>query len=128
MKLSNGKSKPNQRTITRFLSELATGIGETLRCVVSVRTGPHTTLCTHAIEEKRTYNCYERTHNSTRANPVPDVVLGSAKDVDIRRAFYAFVDGDEKGAADRAGNYWFDIAMEVVTGVQHIFATTFTSI
>ena len=120
--------KPNQRTITRFLNEIMRDwdASETLevRCIRE-NLRPHASrFAKHAIEEaiehiiamNRTHNCY------ACVNPVLDIVQGSAKDADIQRAFYAFVDGDEKGAADRAREFdWFDIAMEVVTGIKPYF-------
>ena len=120
--------KPNQRTITRFLNEILRDwdASETLevRCIRE-NLRPHASrFAKHAIEEaiehiiamNRTHNCY------ACVNPVLDIVQGSAKDADIQRAFYAFVDGDEKGAADRAREFdWFDIAMEVVTGIKPYF-------
>lgn len=120
--------RPNQRTITRFLSELMRDwdASETLevRCI-GESLKPHASrfaqyviedAIEHIIAMNRTHNVY------VCVNPVPDTVQGSAKDADIRRAFYAFVDGDEKGAADRAREFdWFDQTMEVVTGVKPYF-------
>jgi len=120
--------KPNQRTIERFLKELMRDwnnretlevrcIGESLQPHVS-RFAQHATqeAIEHIVAMNRTHNVY------ACVNPVPDLVHGSAKDADIQRAFYAYVDGDEKGAADRAREFdWFDQAMEVVTGVKPYF-------
>jgi len=120
--------KPNQRTITCFLSELmrAWDARETLevRCI-GENLKPHASrFARNAINEASEHIiAMNRTHNVYACvNPVPDIVQGSAKDADIRRAFFAFVDGDEKGAADRAREFdWFDQAMEVVTGVKPFF-------
>lgn len=120
--------KPNQRTIERFLTEIMRDWddNETLevRCIAE-SLKPHASRFTqnatseaieHIVAMNRTHNVY------ACVNPVPDIVQGSAKDADIQRAFYAFVDGDEKGAADRAREFdWFNQAMEVVTGVQPYF-------
>ena len=120
--------KPNQRTITRFLSELMRDwdASETLevRCIGENVKPRASRFAQYAIAEATEHIiAMNRTHNVYACvNPVPDTVQGSAKDADIRRAFYAFVDGDEKGAADRAREFdWFDKAMEVVTGVQPYF-------
>ena len=120
--------KPNQHTIIRFLRELKRdwSASETLevRCI-GENLQPHASrFAHHAIEEASEHIiAMNRTHNVYACvNPVPDVVRGSAKDADIQRAFFAFVDGDEKGAADRAREFdWFDQAMEVVTGVKPYF-------
>ena len=122
------KLEPNQRTITRFLSELMRDwdASETLevRCIVESLKPHASRFAQHVIEDAIEHIiAMNRTHNVyVCVNPVPDTVQGSAKDADIRRAFYAFVDGDEKGAADRAREFdWFDKAMEVVTGGQPYF-------
>jgi hypothetical protein len=120
--------KPNQRTITRFLSELMRDwdASETLevRCI-GENVKPHASrFAQHATNEAIEHIvAMNHTHNVYACvNPVPDIVQGSAKDADIQRAFYAFVDGDEKGAADRAREFdWFDQAMEVVTGIKPFF-------
>lgn len=116
--------QPNQRAIQRFVGELTRDwdTGETLE-IRSIRENfkPHTArFAQHALDE-----CVEHivgmnlTHNIYACvNPVPDTTRGSAKDEHIKRAYFAFVDGDELGAADRARECdWFDISMEVVTGV-----------
>lgn len=116
---------PNPRAITRFLSELMRDwdVGETLevRCIGENLTPHASRFAQHAFEKAIEHIiAMNRTHNVYACvNPVPDLVQGSAKDADIQRAFYAFVDGDERGAADRAREFdWFDIAMEVVTGTK----------
>jgi hypothetical protein len=61
----------------------------------------------------RGLNAYAVVHPVLRQTPV------SAKDVDIKRAFFAFVDADEKGAADRVReSKLFIPEMEVVTGTK----------
>ena len=116
--------QPNRRTIHRFIGELTRDwdIGENLevRCIRE-SFKPHTTrfaqhACDEAVEHIVSMN---RTHNIYACiNPVPDTTRGSAKNENIKRAYFAFVDGDELGAADRARECdWFDITMEVITGV-----------
>jgi len=117
--------RPNQRAINRFIGELTRNwdTGETLeiRCIRENFKSHTTRFAQHAFDEavehivsmNRTYNIY------ACVNPVPDTTRGSATNEHIKRAYFAFVDGDELGAADRARDCdWFDIAMEVITGVK----------
>ena len=70
---------------------------------------------THCIVEtnNRGLNAYAVVHPVLRQTPV------SAKNADIKRAFFAFVDADEKGAADRVReSKLFIPEMEVVTGTK----------
>ena len=61
----------------------------------------------------RGLNAYAVVHPVLRQTPV------SAKNADIKRAFFAFVDADEKGAADRVRESKLFIAeREVVTGTK----------
>ena len=61
----------------------------------------------------RGLNAFAVVHPVLRQTPV------SAKDADIKRAFFAFVDADEKGAADRVReSKLFIPEMEVVTGTK----------
>ena len=116
--------QPNQRAINRFIGELTRDwdVGETLevRCIRE-NFKPHTTrFAQHAVDEAVEHIVsMNRTHNIyVCVNPVPDTTRGSAKNEHIKRAYFAFVDGDELGAADRARECdWFDITMEVITGV-----------
>lgn len=116
--------QPNQRAINRFIGELTRDwdVGETLevRCIRE-NFKPHTTrFAQHAVDEAVEHIVsMNRTHNIYACiNPVPDTTRGSAKNEHIKRAYFAFVDGDELGAADRARECdWFDITMEVITGV-----------
>ena len=103
-----GSFKPNQRTIEQFLLNLMRGWNseETLevRCIRensrphSMRFKPDKYLdaVQYIVAKNNTDNIY------VCVNPVPSTIQGSAKDTDIKRSFFAFVDGDEKGAADRA--------------------------
>jgi len=117
--------QPNQRAINRFIGELTRDwdVGETLevRCIRE-NFKPHTTrFAQHALDEAVEHIVsMNRTHNIyVCVNPVPDTTRGSAKNEHIKRAYFAFVDGDELGAADRARECdWFDITMEVITGVK----------
>ena len=115
--------EPNQKTVTRFLRELTRdwSSGETLeiRCLRE-HYKPHSTrFALHALDEASKHiSAMNGTHNIYACiNPVPDETIGSAKDNDIKRSFFAFVDADDKGAADRARSFdAFKIAMEVITG------------
>ena len=61
----------------------------------------------------RGLNAYAVVHPVLRQTPV------SAKNADIKRAFFAYVDADEKGAADRVReSKLFIPEMEVVTGTK----------
>ena len=61
----------------------------------------------------RGLNAYAVVHPVLRQTPL------SAKDADIKRAFFAYVDADEKGAADRIQKSKLLIPeMEVVTGTK----------
>ena len=116
--------RPNQRAINRFIGELTRNwdTGETLeiRCIRENFKSHTTRFAQHAFDEAVEHIVsMNRTHNIYACvNPVPDTTRGSAKNEHIKRAYFAFADGDELGAADRAGLRWFDIAMEVVTGVK----------
>ena len=114
--------QPNQRAINRFIGELSCNwdTHETLeiRCIRE-NYKPHTTrFAQHAFDEAVEHIVsMNRTHNIYACvNPVPDTTRGSAKNEHIKRAYFAFVDGDELGAADRARECdWFDVTMEVIT-------------
>lgn len=117
--------EPNQKTVTRFLRELTRdwGSGEALeiRCIREHYKSHSTRFFLHALDEASKHICaMNRTHNTYACiNPVPDMTIGSAKDNDINRSFFAFVDADDKGAADRARSFnAFEIAMEVITGTR----------
>lgn len=123
-----GSLKPNQHTIEKFLLNLMNGwdFEEALevRCIYensipnSMRFRPDKFMdaVQYIITKNNTYNVY------ACVNPVPKDSLGNAKDSDIKRAFYAFVDADEKGAADRVRDCdWFEKSMEVVTGTKPHF-------
>ena len=117
--------KPNQRTIERFLNEIMRDwdTGETLeiRCIRENFKSHTTRFAQHAFDEAVEHIVsMNRIHNIYACvNPVPDTTRGSAKNEHIKRANFSFVDGDELGAADRARDCdWFDIAMEVITGVK----------
>ena len=99
--------EPNTNTISKFLSELTKGWDShevmEVRCIVE----PALRIESFAPSDmdnavrfisennKLGYNAY------VTVNPVTKDSPSNAKDSDIKRAFYAFVDGDEKGAADR---------------------------
>jgi len=117
------KLEPNRRTITRFLGVLTEQFDTyeqiEIRCLRD-DFKPHTArYAEHSFEQaiddiiamNKTHNVY------VVVNPVPESASLNVKDVDIARSFFAFVDADDKGAADRARSFdAFEIAMEVVTG------------
>ena len=117
--------QPNQRVINRFIGELSRnwGTSETLEIrrirnnfkPLANRFARHAfdEAVEHIVNMNRTHNIY------ACVNPVPDTTRGSTKNEDIKRAYFALVDGDELGAADRARECkWFDVSMEVITGVK----------
>ena len=118
------KLEPNRRTITRFLGVLTDQFDTyeqiEIRCVRE-NFKPHTArYAEHSFEQavddiiamNKTHNVY------IVVNPVPESASLNATDADIVRSFFAFVDADDAGAAERARNFdAFDKAMEVVTGI-----------
>jgi len=120
------KLSPNPRTIARYLQKLVHNWAEDevieLRFLAENQT---TEKCRFEISQirdatnyivetnNRGLNAYAVVHPVLRQTPV------SAKDADIKRAFFAFVDADEKGAADRVReSKLFMPEMEVVTGTK----------
>jgi hypothetical protein len=117
------KLEPNRRTIERFLGVLTEQFDTyeqiEIRCLRENYT-PHTArYALHSYDQavddiiamNATHNVY------VVVNPVPESSPLNAKDKDIGRSFFAFVDADDKGAADRARSFdAFEIAMEVITG------------
>ena len=70
----------------------------------------------HVTQMNKTHNIY------CVVNPVPQDAPKAAKDQDIKRSSFAFVDADDAGAANRARSCdLFVQAMEVVTGVKPHF-------
>ena len=118
------KLEPNRRTITRFLGVLTDQFDTyeqiEIRCVRE-NFKPHTArYAEHSFEQavddiiamNKTHNVY------IVVNPVLESASLNATDADIVRSFFAFVDADDAGAAERARNFdAFDKAMEVVTGI-----------
>ena len=116
---------PNPRTIARYLQKLMQNWAEDevieLRFLAEKRTEncrfeiSQIRAATNCIVEtnNRGLNAYAVVHPVLRQTPV------SAKNADIKRAFFAFVDADEKGAADRVReSKLFIPEMEVVTGTR----------
>ena len=114
------KLEPNRRTITRFLGVL-TDQFDTYEQINQMRKEnfkPHTArYAEHSFEQavddiiamNKTHNVY------IVVNPVPESASLNATDADIVQSFFAFVDADDAGAAERARNFdAFDKAMEVV--------------
>lgn len=70
----------------------------------------------HVVQMNKTHNVY------SVVNPVPQDAPKAAKDHDIKRAFFAFVDTDENDAANRARSCdLFLSEFEVITGLKPHF-------
>ena len=120
------KLSPNPRTIARYLQKLMQNWAEDevieLRFLAEKPKPENYRFETSQILEatncivetnNRGLNAYAVVHPVLRQTPV------SAKNADIKRAFFAFVDADEKGAADRVReSKLFIPEMEVVTGTK----------
>ena len=120
------KLSPNPRSITEYLRKLVQNWAEDevieLRFLAEKPKPENYRFETSQILEatncivemnNRGLNAYAVVHPVLRQTPV------SAKDADIKRAFFAYVDADEKGAADRVReSKLFIPAMEVVTGTK----------
>ena len=125
-KIFKKKLSPNPRTIARYLQKLMQNWAEDevieLRFLAEKRKPENCRFeisqireATNCIVEtnNRGLNAYAVVHPVLRQTPV------SAKNADIKRAFFAFVDADEKGAADRVReSKLFIPEMEVVTGTK----------
>ena len=120
------KLSANPRTITKYLQKLLQNWAEDevieLRFLAEKRKPEN---CRFEISQIReATNCIVETNNrGLNAYAVVHPVLRqtplSAKDADIKRAFFAYVDADEKGAADRVRESKLLIPeMEVVTGTK----------
>ena len=120
------KLSPNPRTIARYLQKLMQNWAEDevieLRFLAEKRKPEN---CRFEISQIReATNCIVETNNRglnayAVVHPVLRQIPVSAKDADIKRAFFAFVDADEKGAADRVReSKLFIPEMEVVTGTK----------
>ena len=117
---------PKTRTITKYLQKLVQNWAEDevieLRFLAEKRRPENCRFEISQIRDATNYivetnnrglNAYAVVHPVLRQTPV------SAKDADIKRAFFAFVDADEKGAADRIRESKLLIPeMEVVTGTK----------
>ena len=120
------KLSANPKTIARYLHKLMQDWDERevveLRFLAEKRKPENYRFETSQIREatncivemnNRGLNAYAVVHPVLRQTPV------SAKDADIKRAFFAYVDADEKGAADRVReSKLFIPEMEVVTGTK----------
>ena len=114
---------PNPKTIGKFLAILSQDFTDSerleIRCLrekYTAQTARFTTAqISDAVEHIEKMNA---THNLYAVvNPVPETAPRDAKDKDIKRALFAFVDADDLGAADRArSSDLFVQAMEVITG------------
>ena len=120
------KLSPNRRAIARYLQKLMQNCTEDevieLRFLAEKRKPEN---CRFEISQIReATNCIVETNNRglnayAVVHPVLRQIPVSAKDADIKRAFFAFVDADEKGAADRVReSKLFIPEMEVVTGTK----------
>ena len=120
------KLSANPKTIARYLHKLMQDWDKRevveLRFLAEKRKPENYRFETSQIREatnciaemnNRGLNAYAVVHPVLRQTPV------SAKDADIKRAFFAYVDADEKGAADRVReSKLFIPEMEVVTGTK----------
>ena len=116
--------KTNTRAVKRFLGELTQDYdtGEVLEIrAIGDRNKIHTQrFALHAFDDAIDFIVRENQWLNIYVvvNPVPQDAPKAAKDLDIKRALFAFVDADELGAADRARSCdLFSQSMEVVTGV-----------
>ena len=97
----NKNLQPNQKTMARFLELLTQDydLGEVIeiRCLKELLTPNTTRFAVHAIDEAVEHVVQmNKTHNIyCVVNPVPQDAPKAAKDNDIKRAFFAFVDADE---------------------------------
>ena len=120
------KLSPNPRTIARYLQKLMQNWAEDevieLRFLAEKPKPENYRFETSQILEAT--NCIVETNNRglnafAVVHPVLRQTPVSAKNKDIKRAFFAFVDADEKGAADRVReSKLFIPEMEVVTGTK----------
>ena len=119
------KLSPNPRTIARYLQKLMQNWAEDEVIELRFLTEKRTENCRFEISQIRAAtNCTVETNNRglnayAVVHPVLRQTPVSAKNADIKRAFFAFVDADEKGAADRVReSKLFIPEMEVVTGTK----------
>ena len=120
------KLSPNPRTIARYLQKLMQNWAEDevieLRFLAEKPKPENYRFETSQILEAT--NCIVETNNRglnafAVVHPVLRQTPVSAKNKDIKRAFFAFVDADEKGTADRVReSKLFIPEMEVVTGTK----------
>lgn len=114
---------PNERTITRFLSELCdpwySGNHFHFRFLSEGFTPSSTNFAPHAWDEMIEHVLkMNRTHNVyVCPNPIPDGSSIVACDRDIREAHFAFVDADDVVATKMVREFQqFVMHMEVITG------------
>ena len=119
------KLSPNPRTIARYLQKLMQNWAEDEVIELRFLTEKRTENCRFEISQIRAAtNCIVETNNRglnayAVVHPVLRQTPVSAKNADIKRAFFAVVDADEKGAADRVReSKLFIPEMEVVTGTK----------
>ena len=124
----NKKFKPDQKAMARFFGLLTQDydLGKVIEicCLKELLTPNTTRFAVHAIDDAVEHVVQmNKTHNIyCVVNPVPQDAPIAAKDNDIKRAFFAFVDADEGGAADRARSCdLFSKEFEVVTGLKPHF-------
>ena len=124
----NKNLQPNQKTMARFLELLTQDydLGEVIeiRCLNELLAPNTTRFSVHAIDDAVEHVVQmNKKHNIyCVVNPVAQDAPEAAKDNDIKRAFFAFVDADEGGAADRARSCdLFSKEFEVVTGLKPHF-------
>jgi hypothetical protein len=117
--------QPNSKAVEQFFKHLTKNFNADevieIRCLKDGFTPNTARFPTHQINEAIKHVVQmNRTHNIySVVNPVPLDAPKAAKDQDIKRAFFAFVDADDKGAADRARSCdLFLSEFEVVTGLK----------
>jgi hypothetical protein len=120
--------QPNPKAVKEFFGHLTQNFDADevieIRCLKdgftpnTARFSPHaiSDAIEHVTQMNKTHNIY------CVVNPVPQEAPKAAKDLDIKRAFFAFVDADENGAANRARSCdLFSSEFEVVTGLKPHF-------
>ena len=122
------KIQTNPKTIEQFFGLLSQDFdaGEVIeiRCLKDGFTPNTARFARHAIGDAIEHvTRMNKTHNIyCVVNPVPQDAPKAAKDHDIKRAFFAFVDTDENGAANRARSCdLFSSEFEVITGLKPHF-------
>ena len=118
--------QPNRRTILTFLNKISGRWREDevfeLRFLGEGKTPHNCRFSKPEIQQMVEFICAMNTKQMNAylvVNPVPANAPRWAKDEHIQCAHYAFVDADERGAAERSRNcQMFNIDMEIITGTK----------